>query len=279
MDVILMKKKIRIKWKNVIATLIFMIFFSSLIISSINIVKWKLDSKKTDDEIDKIQDLIKISESDDNQNIEIIEQEELSKADPYWDYIKMNLLDVDFSELKGLNSQTKGWLQVNNTNINYPFVQAKDNKYYLNHTFDKSYNSAGWVFLDYRNKLDGTDRNTIIYAHGRLDNTMFGSLRKIFTNGWLNDKSNYVVKLSTERENTLWQVFSVYHISTTSDYIKTEFNGDDDFVEFADMIISRSFYDFNTTVSKNDKFLTLSTCYNDNEKAVLHAKLIKREAR
>ena len=32
---------------------------------------------------------------------------------------------------------------------------------------------------------------------------------------------------------------------------------------------------FNTTVNKNDKILTLSTCYGNNEKLVVHAKLIK----
>ena len=46
---------------------------------------------------------------------------------------------------------------------------------------------------------------------------MFGSLRKILTNGWLNKQENFVIKLSTEKENTLWQVFSVYKIPTTND--------------------------------------------------------------
>lgn len=89
----------------------------------------------------------------------------------------MNLINVDFNELKKFNSNTKGWIQVNGTNINYPFVQAKDNKFYLTHSFDKSYNSAGWVFLDYRNNINELSKNTIIYAHGRLDTTMFGSLK------------------------------------------------------------------------------------------------------
>ena len=30
---------------------------------------------------------------------------------------------------------------------------------------------------------------------------------------------------------------------------------------------------------ENDNILTLSTCYNDNDKVVLHAKLIKKETR
>ena len=188
----------------------------------------------------------------------------------------MNLINVNFEELKKINSNTKGWLQVNGTNINYPFVQANDNKYYLTHSFDKSYNSAGWVFLDYRNDINNLSKNTIIYAHGRLDTTMFGSLKNILKSGWLNNTNNYVVKLSTETENTLWQVFSVYHIPTTSDYIKVDFASNEEFSTWTTMLISRSAYDFNTSVGANDNVLTLSTCYNSAEyRLVVHAKLVK----
>ena len=215
-----------------------------------------------------------------DEEVEIIEQvEEIPESNPYWDYINMNLINVDFDELKKINSNTKGWIQVNGTNINYPFVQAKDNKYYLIHSFDKSYNNAGWVFLDYRNNINSLSKNTIIYAHGRLDTTMFGSLKNILESGWLNNTNNYVVKLSTETENTLWQVFSVYHIPTTSDYIQVKFSSNEDFTTWAKMLIDRSSYNFNTSVSESDNILTLSTCYNNNEKVVLHAKLIKKETR
>ena len=43
------------------------------------------------------------------------------------------MIDVDFSELMSTNKDTIGWIQVNGTNVNYPFVQTKYNSYYLNH--------------------------------------------------------------------------------------------------------------------------------------------------
>ena len=45
------------------------------------------------------------------------------------------------------------------------------------------------------------------------------------------------------------------------------------------MLKERSKYNFNTNVTENDNILTLSTCYNDNDKVILHAKLIKKELR
>ena len=279
----MIKKRSRLRWKNIIAFSLIIIFLITLTISTIDIIKWKLDSNKTDKQIKEIQDFIEIEEvieEDKIEEIEIIEQvEEIPQSNPYWDYIEMNLINVNFNELKKTNSNTKGWIQVNGTNINYPFVQANDNKYYLTHSFDKSYNSAGWVFLDYRNNINELSKNTIIYAHGRTDKTMFGSLKNILKSSWLNDTNNFVVKFSTEIENTLWQVFSVYHIPTTSDYIQVNFSSNKEFNNWTTMLINRSSYNFNTSVNENDNVLTLSTCYNDNEKVVLHAKLIKKETR
>jgi len=240
-----------------------------------------LDDKKTNDQLDAINNVIAIEEIDDNDDgIEVIEQGgTIEKSNPYWDYIKMSMIDVDFNELKEINKDVKGWIQVSGTNINYPFFQADDNAYYLTHSFDKSYNYAGWIFLDYRNDISGNDRNTILYGHGRVSQVMFGSLKNILTSGWLKNSSNYVVKLSTESENTLWQVFSVYRILTTSDYIQTDFRSEKEYGDFINMLIGRSAHNFDTTVSSNDKILTLSTCYNNTEKVVLHAKLIKRDAK
>ena len=104
-------------------------------------------------------------------------------------------------------------------------------------------------------------------------------LKNILKNGWFSNSDNHVVKLSTESENTLWQVFSVYRIPTTSDYIRVNFNSGEAFKIWTNMLINRSEYNFNTLVNENDKVLTLSTCYNDDDKVVLHAKLIKKETK
>ena len=265
------------KKTKIILSITIIISLLLLIYSIVNIVIWKNDSNKTNKQIEDIQEEIKVTEVVDTENTEIIEQEEeIPEFNPYWDYIKMNMLNVDFSELKKINNNVKGWIQVNGTNINYPFVQANDNKYYLTHSFDKSWNSAGWLFLDYRNNINN-NKNTIIYAHDRNDKTMFGSLRTVLTKNWLSNTNNYVIKISTEKENSLWQIFSTYHIPTTSDYLQTNFESDREYQEFLDMIKNRSSYNFNTNVTSTDNILTLSSCYSNSDKMVVHAKLIKKE--
>ena len=171
--------------------------------------------------------------------------------------------------------------KVEGTIINYPFVQSKDNNYYLRRSYDKTYNTGGWIFLDYRNNINNLSKNTVIYGHDRKDDSMFGSLSNIYTKKWQNDKNNHIIKISTETENTMWQIFSIYHLPATSDYIKTSFANDNEFQSFINLISNRTMFNFGTKATVNDKILTLSTCYGSagKERTVVHAKLIKRETK
>ncbi len=197
----------------------------------------------------------------------------INNNDPYFDFTKINFLDVDFEDLKRINASTIGWIKLEGTNINYPFVQAIDNSFYLKHSFYNKYNPSGWVFLDYRNNINLNDKNTIIYAHAMKNNTMFGSLKNTLTNSWFNNKNNHIVRISTDHQNSVWQVFSVYTIPTNNDYLKIDFNND--FNDFTNKLIDRSIFNFNTNLNENDNILTLSTCYDKKSKIALHAKLIK----
>lgn len=251
-----------------------LICIGMLVYSGIHIFGWFKDNGGIEEEVEQALNQVEIQEVEDDENVKIVESKE-EKTSPYWEYIKMNLMDVDFSELEKTNNNVQGWIQVNGTNINYPFVQTTDNSYYLTHSFLKEYNEAGWVFLDYRNNIKNLDKNTIIYAHSRLDKAMFGSLKNLLQSNWYENKNNHIIKMSTKTENTLWQVFSVYHLPTTSDYLRTTFSSGSDFKQFTQMLKDRSVYDFDATINENDKILTLSTCYKTDEKMVMHAKLIK----
>ena len=271
------KKKLRFrKWVIVV----FLLFFLSIFIfSAYKLYSWHNDNKEIETIADDVVKDTKVKEKEDTENTENINPPEDASND-YWDYIKMNLLEVDFNELLKKNPDTVGWIQVKGTNINYPIVQTTDNSYYLTHAFDKSSNEAGWVFMDYRNDPVSFNQNTIIYAHSRLTGSMFGSLKNILESSWYSNKENHIIRLSTPTENTMWQVFSVYTIPKESYYITPSFNSNEAYLEFLNTIKSRSEVDFSGTVNTNDKILTLSTCKdNFGNRVVMHAKLIKRESR
>ena len=243
--------------------------FASISVMSyclLNINSWHKENVKIEkisaDVVDKV-DIVEEQPKDE----EIID-------DDYFKYMNVSLLDVDLNELLNQNSDTKGWIKVNGTNINYPFVQSDDNEYYLYHSFDGAYNSKGWVFMDYRNDINNLNKNTILYAHGLVNNAMFGSLRKTLKTAWQENEENRIIKVSTLTQNLLWEVFSTYKIYPEGYYITTDFSSDAEYEKFLDTLKSRSLYDYGVDLSTDDKILTLSSCYDNSERMVVHAKLI-----
>lgn len=259
------------------------ILIASILIAAVGgyfLLKWYIDGNKTEKLNEDIQEKVEVEEQEGGEAVNPPEEDGTTDLSDYWKYMQMSLINVDFDELLAINQDTVGWIQVNGTNINYPIVQSGDNDYYLHHAFDGSYNNAGWIFADYRNDLNNLSRNNIIYGHGRLDTTMFGSLKNILTSDWYNNSDNHVVKLSTPTQNTLWQVFSVYAIEAESYYITTDFPTTNQYNQFLTTLKNRSVFSFNADVNTNDKILTLSTCQdNYDHRVVMHAKLIKVENR
>lgn len=275
MDVMKINK---INLKKVIIFILILALSLTFIFCMYKIILWINDGVKTN----KIkEELIKNVDEKPSieENTEIINPPNDKKND-YWDYIKMNMLDVNFSELKKKNKDTIGWIKLEGTNVNYPVVQGTDNSYYLNHSFDKSYNKAGWVFMDYRNDYETLNKNTIIYAHARVDGTMFGTLKKVLNEEWHENKSNHIIKFSTITKNYLWQIFSVYETKKESYYLTTKFSSDNDFNNFINVLKERSIFNFSATPKINDKIITLSTCKDSKgNRIVVHAILIKMETK
>ena len=246
------KKRIR-KYKIIALLVLFFIFLFGSMYSLYNIINWKKDVDNNKHIVEEIKENIIIDED-------------------------KNSYEIDFESLKKHNDDTIAYLNVNGTNIDYIVVKSSDNSYYLRHNFNKEYNIAGWIFADYHNKFDETDKNIVIYGHNTKDGSMFGTLKNILEKNWQENKDNYEIILITEKGKYKYQVFSTYSIVAEDYYINTVFNNNDEYVKFLNTIKSRSHYDYKVEVNADDKVLTLSSCIGDGSKrVVLHAKLIEWE--
>lgn len=178
--------------------------------------------------------------------------------------------------LLNLNPNTVGWIKVNGTNIDYPVLQSTDNDYYLDHNFNDEYDYNGWIFMDYRNTYNLKHRNNIIYGHNRYySGVMFGTLTKLRAKNFFDTEENNYITFNTLESNYKWKIFSIYKIKTTSDYLKINFNNDQEYIEFLNMLIERSEVNFDTQVQATDKIITLSTCADNYSRFVVHAVLVK----
>ncbi len=253
------QKKLKFNINKLILNFIIPIFIILMVFSLIKICTWYRENKASKQVLQEISNSIEVFEDED------VEQ---NKEEKY---------KINFEELKNINNEVVAWLKVNNTKIEYPVVKAKNNDYYLKYSFDKTYNEAGWIFADYKNKFNGEDKNIVIYGHNRKDGSMFGSLKDTLNEIWFNDDDNRNIVFITEQEVSTYRVFSIYQIKKEDYYIKTDFK-DNEFKKFIETLKKRSIKEFDEEISESSHILTLSTCGNNNKyRTVLHAVKVGEE--
>ena len=249
-----LKKKKKTKLFPIVFLFVFIIVF---LYSSYNIVSYLNENRKTDETIKEVEKIVKLDETtDNNASITSLKKE----------------YTIDFRNLKAINTDTVGYLIVPGTNISQIVVKGINNDYYLHHNFYKEYDIAGWIFADFEDKMDGTDKNIVIYGHNMKTGTMFGTLKNVLTNEWRSNIDNKYITFVTENETIMYEIFSVYIVESEDYYRKVNFYGSE-FNEFIKTTKSRSIYNFDVDVDDDDRILTLSTCHTNNKyRVVVHAK-------
>ena len=275
-----------INFKLCMALLVFIILIG-LATVSFNYYKQYKDEQIINEQIEEFENIISESEEfvtiDNNEtDIEYIGPEKnttsttTKKKSNYKSAYYVNYSQA-FQKLLKKNDDTVGWLEVNNTRIKYPVVQADTNSYYLNRDFNKKKNSMGWIFMDYRNDPVDLDRNTIIYGHNIKTGIMFGTIKTMFNTSWYKKATNQIITFNTPTKNMKWKIFSIYQIKATEDYLKNDFESNEEFNKFIKMIKKRSIYNFKVDVKDSDKIITLSTCFSHTTRHVIHAVLVEEE--
>ncbi|MDD3279227.1 MAG: class B sortase [Lachnospiraceae bacterium] len=182
--------------------------------------------------------------------------------------------DVDFMSLQAINPDVIGWLVVDALDISYPIVQGKDNDEYLHHTFEKTYNFAGSIFMDYANKSDLSDCHTIIYGHNMKDQSMFGKLKFIKEKElYKNDPYFWII---TPQGKSRYQMFSA-HVTSSQGDTYTLFSGaDQQFVDYMNKMALESEVDLGKfSFTAEDKAVTLTTCTsNSTQRFVVQGVLV-----
>lgn len=252
-----LKKKKKTKFYPIIFLIVFVMI---LLYSAYNIFKYLGENKQTDEAIKKVQDIVKIEEN--------TSEKSTNNGSLIKEY------DIDFQKLKQINSDVVGYLIVPGTDISQTVVKGTDNDYYLHHNFYKQYDVAGWIFADFEDKMDGTDKNIVIYGHNMKTGTMFGTLKNVLTDEWFSNIDNKYITFINENENSLYEIFSIYTVESEDYYRSVNFNKIE-FNGFIQKIVARSIYKYDVDVNENDKILTLSTCHTNNKyRVVVHAKKI-----
>ena len=262
------KKCFRSLQNNAMASLALVIVFSLGLFYNIYIYT-------SDTDIVYIAEPTEIADNTIQEKVVEETKEEKESLNLFRQYSSKSIYDININELKNINNDTVSWITVDSTNINYPVVQYSDNDYYLNHDYNKMNTINGWIFMDFRNNSDLSDKNTIFYGHNLLNKTSFGSIANLFTDKWYNN-SNHKIKIKNDLQIYTYEIFSIYYIDPEIYYLQTSFYDDASYIDFLNTLKSRSKYNFGVQLNPNDKIITLSTCTDDNKgRKVVHARLVQ----
>lgn len=171
----------------------------------------------------------------------------------------------DLKALHEQNSDIVGWIQIEDTNVDYPVMWTPDDpEFYLRRNFKKEDSIAGTPFLDADSTMPGSS-NWLIYGHNMKNGTMFHDIMKYddpeFYEGHktihfdtLDGEGLYeiVAVCYTQIYNEDDQVFKYYHYASITD--------PDSFNTYVQNVKALSIYDTGVTPVWGEQLITLSTC-------------------
>lgn len=192
--------------------------------------------------------------------------------------ISKNINKVKY--LKSINQDVIGWIQIDNTSINYPLLQTSDNEYYLKHDYRKKKNKYGSIFINTKSNILDNYSNIIIYGHNMKDAQMFNSLLKYEDRNYY-DK-HQTIKIATEKEECSYSIVSVFKsrifYQDEKDvfryYNYTYFDNERTYNEFIKETEKNEIYDTKVEARYGEQIITLVTCdySQDNGRLIVIAK-------
>ncbi|WP_282067702.1 class B sortase [Bacillus pumilus] len=184
---------------------------------------------------------------------------------------------TSFDELRKVNNDIVGWINMKDTMIQYPIVQSRDNAFYLTRNYLKNDTRAGSIFMDYRNDVLHESPNTVVYGHRMRDGSMFAGLTNYLKKDFLHEHRTF--QYDTLYQSYEAEIFAVYETTVDFDYIQTDFQDLGEYAHYLQAVRKKSIYQTKTDVSTDDLILTLSTCDHvlapKNGRLVVQAKLKK----
>ncbi len=255
--------KISLTKKNVIKFSC-IIMFILIIISVIYIIKYCYDIYNAKKELSYLSDFWE------NENYTIPQEinDGTAKENEINDVIikENNERILKLKELQKQNSDIIGWIEIENTDINYPVLQGNDNDFYMNHNYKKDYSTNGSIFLDKDYSWDPPSSNLLIYGHNMKNSTMFQTLLNYRNREFY--EQHPIIRFTTNAEDSNYEIISVFESRVYYKSEKNVFryyyfinaNTEEEYNSFVQNAKNVSLYNIDKTAKFGDQLMTLSTC-------------------
>lgn len=177
-------------------------------------------------------------------------------------YSKNN--NKDYKKLYATNSDTVGVLSLDETSIEEPVVQYKDNKFYKTHDFLKEESKTGATYLDCTCKLDKDSKNIVIYRNNSDEIIDYERIETYQRKPLLTFKT-------LSQDNGRWKIYACFYTAVDKeddngyvfDYAYQKLN-DSNFKGFIEEINRRRIYITKVDIKSSDQILMISVPANND---------------
>ena len=248
--------------KGIIYIFVYILLSILILISAIYIIKFLLSKEEAKKE-SELLDTVEINNNEIEK--ETKETEEMTeKTNEVENKETERMLKV--KELQKENADIVGWLEIENTSINYPVLQGEDNEYYMTHNYKKEKSKNGSIFLNKDYDWNIPSSNLLMYGHNLGNGTMFQELLKYSSENFY--KEHPVINFATENEDAEYEIISVFKSRV---YYKSEqnvfryyyfinANTEEEYNNYVENAKKASIYEIEPTAKYGDQLITLSTC-------------------
>ena len=286
-----MEEKTKAKRKR-ISIIIYLLLTALIILSIIYIINFfslKQEAKEQSKLLNAIdtyeKEVAKNTLEDEERVIEENEETVIGKDTEEQKKETERMLQV--KQLQGQNTDIVGWLEIENTNINYPVLQGADNNYYMTHNYKNEKSKNGSIFLEANYNWNIPSNNLLIYGHNLGNGMMFQELLKYEKKSFYQEHP--VIRFTTAEEDTEYEIISVFKSRV---YYKSEKNvfryyyfinneSEEEYNEFVKNAKNASLYPIDATASYGDQLITLSTCsyYVEDGRFVVVGRKIEQDSK
>lgn len=166
---------------------------------------------------------------------------------------------LSLQELMAINPDTRAWITLDGTHIDYPMVQGKDDMEYVNKDVTCEFSLSGSIFLSAKNKADFSDPYMLTYGHHMDNGGMYGDVMEFIKKDYFDKHLTGHLFLPDGRARKL-DVFAVIECDAYDQMIYRTDNKEGHVMEMVEYLKSHATNFRDIGMKESDQIMALSTC-------------------
>ena len=166
---------------------------------------------------------------------------------------------LSLEELTKINPDTRGWITIDGTHIDYPMVQGRDDMEYVNKSVTGNFSLSGAIFLSAYNQADFSDPYMLTYGHHMDNGGMYGDVMEYVHKEYFDKHLTGNLFMPDGRARKM-EVFAAIECDAYDNMIYSTEDKKGHIMELVEYLKKNSTNFRDIGIKESDQIMALSTC-------------------